>query len=62
MDITVHEAKEVCQKGVISLPVHMGKVHGQVEKDSPRPRLHNGLLRLSSDREIPWTPANQIKW
>lgn len=61
--ITVHEAAEVCKKGVIALPVHMGQVHGRLEKeDCPRPKFHNGKLRLPSGREIPWTPANKIGW
>lgn len=60
--ISVHEAAEVCKNGVIALPGRMGKVHGIVEKSPVRPKLHNGTLRLSSGREIPWTPADQIRW
>ncbi len=60
--ITVGEATEVCGQGIIALPVHMGRLHGRVEKDTKRPIVRNGCLELSSGKRIPWTPANEIKW
>ena len=60
--ILAHEAQEVCGRGVIALPVHMGKPSGRVENVSKRPGVHDGQLRLSSGRKMPWTPAANIGW
>ena len=60
--VMVHEASEVCGKGVIALPVHAGKPYGRLESTPKRSRLYNGQLRLSSGKEMPWTPAANIGW